>query len=54
MSEFVKPKAVFVSDTEYIQNLVNAHLRKDLHGNEEICTYCQSTWENYESVDKDT
>ena len=43
MSEFVKPKTVFVSDPEYIQNLVNAHLRKDLHGNEEICTHCRGT-----------
>ena len=43
MSEFVKPKAVFVSDPEYIQNLLNAHLRKDLHGNEEICTHCHGT-----------
>ena len=43
MSEFVKPKTVFVSDSEYIQNLVNANLRKDLHDNEEICPHCHGT-----------
>lgn len=43
MSEFVKPKTVFVSDAEYIQNLVNANLKKDLHDNEEICQHCHGT-----------
>ncbi len=43
MSEFIKPKTVFVSDTEYIQNLVNANLKKDLHDNEEICQHCHGT-----------
>lgn len=43
MSEFVKPKTVFVSDPEYIQNLVNANLRKDLHDNEEVCPHCHGT-----------
>lgn len=43
MSEFVKPKTVFVSDAEYIQNLVNVNLKKDLHDNEEICQHCHGT-----------
>lgn len=28
MNEFIKPKTVFVSDSEYIQNLVNVNLKK--------------------------
>lgn len=43
MSEFIKPKQVFVSDKEYIDRLLNAQLRKDLHDNEEICSYCHGT-----------
>lgn len=43
MSEFIKPKTVFVSDSEYIQNLVNVNLKKDLHDDEEICQHCHGT-----------
>lgn len=43
MSEFVKPKQVFVSDKEYIERLINAQLRKDLYDNEEICANCHGT-----------
>lgn len=43
MSEFIKPKTVFVSDSEYIQNLVNINLKKDLHDDEEICQHCHGT-----------
>lgn len=43
MSEFVKPKTEFISDKDYIQNLVNANLKKDLHDNEEICQHCHGT-----------
>lgn len=43
MSEFIKPKTVFVSDADYIQNLVNVNLKKDLHDNEEICQHCHGT-----------
>lgn len=43
MSDFIKPKAVYVSDPKYIDKLVNANLRKDLHDNEEICQYCHGT-----------
>lgn len=43
MNEFVKPKTQIISDSEYIQSLVNANLRKDLHDNEEICEHCHGT-----------
>ena len=43
MSEFVKPKTVFVSDAEYIKNLVNINLQKDLCDDEEVCPYCHGT-----------
>ena len=43
MSEFVKPKTVFVSDAKYIQNLVNVNLQKDLCDDEEVCPYCHGT-----------
>ena len=43
MGEFVKPKTVFITDTEYIKSLVNANLKKDLHDNEEICQHCHGT-----------
>lgn len=43
MSDFVKPRTEYVSDKEYMESLVNAILRKDLHGNEEICPYCHGT-----------
>lgn len=43
MSEFIKPKTVFISDSEYIQNLVNVNLKKDLHNDEEICQHCHGT-----------
>lgn len=38
MSEFIKPKTVFVSDSEYIQNLVNVNLKKDLHDDEKFAS----------------
>lgn len=43
MGDFVKPLTKTVSDKEYIQNLVNANLKKDLHDNEEICQHCHGT-----------
>ena len=43
MSDFVKPRTQYVADKEYIEKLVNATLRKDLHDNEEICPYCHGT-----------
>lgn len=43
MNKFIKPKTVSVSDTEYIQKLVNVNLHKDLHDGEEICQYCHGT-----------
>lgn len=43
MSEFIKPKAVNVSDSEYVQALVNVNLRKDLYGDEEVCQHCHGT-----------
>lgn len=43
MSEFVKPKRVFVTDSEYISGLINAGLVKDLHDNEEVCQVCHGT-----------
>ena len=43
MSEFVKPKEEYVTDKEYIENLINASLRKDLHDKEEICQVCHGT-----------
>lgn len=43
MSEFIKPKTEYVSDKEYIQQLLNASLRKDLHDNEKICPHCHGT-----------
>ena len=43
MGSFIKPKTEFVSDREYIEKLLNANLRKDLHDNEEICSYCHGT-----------
>lgn len=43
MKNFIKPETVTVSDKEYIQSLVNANLKKDLHDNEEICKFCHGT-----------
>jgi hypothetical protein len=43
MNEFIKPKETVVSDKEYIERLVNASLRKDLHENEEVCEVCHGT-----------
>lgn len=43
MSEFVKPKTTFVSDSNYIENLMNVNLQKDLHDNEEVCPHCHGT-----------
>lgn len=43
MSEFVKPKTEYVIDRNYIEKLVNIHLKKDLHDNEEICQHCHGT-----------
>ena len=43
MSEFVKPKTVFVSYPKYINDILNTNLRKDLHDNEEICPHCHGT-----------
>ena len=43
MSVFTKPTEQIVADQEYISNLVNANLHKDLHGNEEICGFCHGT-----------
>jgi len=43
MSNFVKPKTEYVTDKEYMESLINANLRKDLHRNEEICPYCHGT-----------
>ena len=36
MNEFIKPKTEIISDPEYIQNLINVNLKKDLHDNEEV------------------
>lgn len=41
MNEFIKTE--IVSDSDYIQSLVNANLQKDLHGDEEVCQYCHGT-----------
>lgn len=43
MSEFVKPKTEYVADKNYVEKLVNVHLKKDLHGDEEICEVCHGT-----------
>lgn len=43
MSEFVKPKTEYVADKDYVEKLVNVHLKKDLHGDEEICQVCHGT-----------
>lgn len=43
MGEFIKPKREYIADKQYIESLVNANLQKDLHGNEEICSYCHGT-----------
>lgn len=43
MNEFIKPKTEIVSDPEYIQNLINVNLKKDLHDNEEVCPHCHGT-----------
>lgn len=43
MSEFVKPKTEYVVDKDYVEKLVNVHLKKDLHGDEEICQVCHGT-----------
>lgn len=43
MNEFIKPKTEIISDSEYIQNLINVNLKKDLHDNEEVCPYCHGT-----------
>ena len=43
MSDFKKPTTEFVSASNYIQELVNSALRKDLHDNEEICAHCHGT-----------
>lgn len=43
MNDFVKPKTEYVSDKEYMEQLLNVKLKKDLHGNEEICPRCHGT-----------
>lgn len=43
MSEFVKPRTQYIADKDYMEKLLNATLRKDLHDNEEICPYCHGT-----------
>ena len=43
INEFIKPKTEIISDPEYIQNLINVNLKKDLHDNEEVCPYCHGT-----------
>lgn len=43
MNTFVKPKTEFVSDKEYIESLINANFKKDLHDNEEVCPFCHGT-----------
>ncbi len=42
-NEFIKPTSVIVTAKEYIEKLISANLRKDLHDNEEICPYCFGT-----------
>ena len=39
----IKPKTETVSAPEYIQDLINVNLKKDLYDNEEICSYCHGT-----------
>ena len=43
MSIFVKPKTEYISDKEYMEQLLNVKLRKDLHDNEEVCPRCHGT-----------
>lgn len=43
MSDFIKPKTEYISDKGYMEQLLNIKLRKDLHGNEEICPCCHGT-----------
>jgi len=43
MNESNKPKTVYISDDQYINNLVNVNLRKDLHDKEEVCPWCHGT-----------
>lgn len=43
MSDFKMPTTQYVSDSEYIQNLINVNLQKDLCDDEEICPHCHGT-----------
>ena len=43
MSEFKKPKKIFVKDKAYIKSLINASLEKDLCEGEELCSVCHGT-----------
>lgn len=43
MSKFKKPVRNIIYDAEYIQQLVNATLVKDLQEDEEICPHCHGT-----------
>lgn len=43
MSDFIKPKTEYVSNSDYVQKLVNISLKKDLYDNEEVCSFCKGT-----------
>ena len=43
MSEFKKPQAMSVHAPDYIKNLIDASLKKDLYENEEVCGHCCGT-----------
>ena len=43
MEEFIKPKTEYAYDREYIQELINVNLQKDLCDDEEICSHCHGT-----------